>query len=53
LSQTHPLAAILAADVVGYSRVMRADEAARRGHCASIAPLSTRSRGYAMPSDQP
>jgi adenylate cyclase len=37
------LAAVLAADVVGYSRLMAADEA------ATLAALKTTSRGYFRP----
>jgi hypothetical protein len=37
------LAAILAADVVGYSQLMEADERVRRECCATIEPLPLRS----------
>jgi class 3 adenylate cyclase len=37
------LAAILAADVAGYSRLMGADERARRRRCVSIVPPMIRS----------
>ena len=37
------LAAILAADVVGYSRLMGEDDRGRRGRCASIGKQRVRS----------
>jgi class 3 adenylate cyclase len=37
------LAAILAADVVGYNRLMEADEAGTARGCANIGPLPIRS----------
>ncbi len=36
MSETRKLAAILAVDVVGYSRLMGEDEAGRRGECANV-----------------
>jgi len=43
MSETRKLAAILAADVVGYSRLMGEDEAGTRGRSASIARRRGRS----------
>ena len=42
MSQTRRLAAILAADVAGYSRLMGEDESGTLGHCASTAQPPTR-----------
>jgi hypothetical protein len=39
MASTRRLAAILAADIVGYSRLMGLDEAGRFRRCESIAPL--------------
>jgi hypothetical protein len=43
MASTRRLAAILAADMVGYSRLMGSTKQARRRRCLSIAPLPIRS----------